>query len=357
MRAGGENGRSTPGRPGENAPEGHALCKIGQSVCTILLTAGSRAPYSDREMATRDDHVHDAASLAEAERAELVRLTARRAGKDGTTPSTIPFVSLLRASRPSPLRHGVLEPSMCLVVQGEKRMQVGADAIRYGAGSYAVAALDYPTSGQIVQASTRAPYLAVRVALDPREIADVIVEAGLALPAADAGAPVAIAHADRALLACVLRLVQLLDEPGHAAFLAHAARRELIYRLLRSDAGPRIYRSVRTSRGIGLAIEWLRAHVAEPIDIDALARTSRMSVSSLRHEFKAATALAPLQFQKQLRLQEARRLLLAGEVDAGEAAFRIGYHSASQFSREYRRMFGAPPIRDLRERAGEPAAL
>ena len=283
--------------------------------------------------------------LERAQRDELLRLVTRRATLDGENRTAIAAVSLLRASKPQPLRRGILEPSMCLIVRGGKKLMVGRETFRYGAGSYTCSAIDFPTAGQI----TDAPYLAVRLKLDPREIAEIIVEAKLGATRTT-GAPVFVGDADPALIGAVLRLVQLLDEPDGGAFLARSAVREILFRLLRSPHGPVIIRSVKPAHlGVGRAVDWLRTHFERPVDIEALAKASRMSVSSLRHEFKAATALAPLQFQKQLRLQEARRLLMTGEVDAGSAAFRVGYESPSQFSREYRRMFGAPPIRDLRK--------
>ena len=320
-----------------------------------MLTAAPRAPYSEGEMTARNDGANDSANdLARAQRDALLQLAARRAKTDGTTETAIPFLSLLRSAKPTPLSHGILQPSMCLVVQGDKQLMVGAETYRYGAGWYVMSALEFPVAGHIVRASQATPYLAVRVTFDVRELADVIVEAELTeRETAPAGPAVIVGAADPRMLGCLLRLVQLLDEPDGGAFLAPAVQRELIYRLLRSERGGLILRSVKPANlGVGRAIDYLRRHFAQAIDIAALARTSRMSVSGLRHEFKAATALAPLQFQKQLRLQEARRLLMAGEVDAGTAAFRVGYESPSQFSREYRRMFGAPPIRDIRKLAG-----
>lgn len=287
---------------------------------------------------------------------ELVRLVARRAEGDGTTGSVIPFVSFLRAGRPTPTRHGVSEHTICLVVQGGKRLQVGPERYAYGAGGYMMSAVEIPVAGQITAASSGRPYLAVRVGLPVAEIAAVVIEAKIDLSGRPAPPSPAtfVGQADAPLLDCFLRLVRLLDEPAEAAaFLATGVRREIAYRLLAGPHGPLIYRSVRPAHvGVGKAIEWLRAHFDQPVDIQALARTSRMSVSSLRHEFKATTAMAPLQFQKQLRLQEARRLLFTGEVDAGTAAFRVGYESPSQFSREYRRLFGAPPMKDLRSLRG-----
>jgi len=298
-------------------------------LCRILLPK-SRAESHDRGMGL----------------AELVSQTKKHAQADGTAPTAIPFLWLIRASTPTPLRSGLLEPSICLVVQGEKRLLVGREAHRYGAGSYCMSALEFPTAGKVVTA----PYQAIRIVLDVREIAQIILDGEIEAAPPPRGPAVFVAAADERMLRCIQRLLDLLDEPDAPTFLAEAARREIIYRLLKSPGAPLIVRSVKPANlGVGRAVDWLRRYFDRPMDIEALARASRMSVSALRHEFKATTALAPLQFQKHLRLQEARRLLLAGGVDAGTAAFRVGYESPSQFSREYRRMFGAPPIRDIQK--------
>lgn len=282
---------------------------------------------------------------------DLAQRIARRAPGDGRTATVVPFLTLLRESRPTALRHGVIEPSLCAVVQGGKRLHVGSETYDYAAPSFAMSAVEYPTSGHVIDASPRVPYLAIRIALDPGEIAQVVVDADLAMRTDDGDTRpgVFVGRADAGLTACFGRLVQLLDEPDVAPFAAACVRREIVYRLLRGPHGARIYRTILpSSDGVRRAIEWLRRNFAQPIDIEALAKSCRMSVSGLRHEFKAATALAPLEYQKQLRLQEARRLMLAGELDAGGAAFRVGYKSASQFSREYRRLFGAPPVQHVK---------
>ncbi len=288
--------------------------------------------------------------IERATREETVRIVRSLATTEGTNGTSLPFLSILRATRPSTTRSGILEPSLCYVVQGGKRLEVGRATYTYGAGSYVVSAIAFPTSGQITHASRAAPYLAIRVALEATEIAAVLVDAKIDLTprAAPTGPGIFVATTDAPLEASVLNLLRLTSDAGDATFLAAAVKREIIYRLLKSPHGSVIHRAVKPkSLGVVRAIDWVRRHFAEPITIDALARASRMSVSSLRHEFKAATALAPLQFQKQLRLQEARRLMLGGELDAGGAAFRVGYESPSQFSREYRRLFGAPPMRDV----------
>jgi AraC-like DNA-binding protein len=310
-------------------------------------------------MVERDKDTED--SLVDrATREETLRIVRALASADGSNATSLPFLSILAATRPSPTRSGILEPSLCYVAQGGKRLEIGREIYTYGAGSYVVSAIESPTAGQITRASRSEPYLAIRIALDATEIASVILDAKLDLaPRRASERPgVFVATSDAPLRASILSLLRLTSDADDAAFLAAAAKREIIYRLLKSSHGPVIHRVVKPkSLGVVKAIAWVRRHFAEPITIDALAKTSRMSVSSLRHEFKATTAMGPLQFQKQLRLQEARRLLMAGEVDAGGAAFRVGYESPSQFSREYRRLFGAPPMRDVHKSSEKPVVV
>jgi AraC-like DNA-binding protein len=291
------------------------------------------------------------ALLERANRDEMIRIISRRAKQDGRSPTAIDFLELLRYVRPAGMTHGVFEPSFCLIVQGAKQLLVGPETFDYGALSYVTTATEFPASGRVTQATSTRPYLALRVKFTATDVASVVTDAGLDLSRGPQlpGPPVFVGRSDAGMQAGLLRLLQLLDDPAPSQFLAESARRELLYRLLRGDNGALLFRSVKPQNlGVGRAVEWLRRHFTEPIDIVALAKTSRMSVSSLRHEFKTATAMAPLQFQKQLRLQEARRLMLGGELDAGTAAFRVGYESQSQFTREYRRLFGAPPIRHVR---------
>ena len=233
----------------------------------------------------------------------------------------------------------------------------------YDTSRYLVASVDLAVSGQVIEATPEAPYLGFRLDLDAREIASLILQAGL--PAANAAPPergIFLGEATTALYDAVLRLLRLLESPADIPALAPLAEREVLYRLLRESQGKRIAQ-MATAQGhsprIAKAIGWLRAHFTEPLRIEAFARDVNMSPSSLHHHFKAVTAMSPLQFQKQLRLQEARRLLLAEGVDAATAAHRVGYESASQFSREYSRMFGEPPVRDLRRLrdAGQPLAV
>lgn len=286
-----------------------------------------------------------------------VRLAAS-APAEGTTPSAIPFVNVIRANRPSVLRRGILRPSVCFVLQGRKRFLFGAGVLAYGPGAYLSSSIDVPAAGHVTRATEREPYLGLSIEWTPSEIASVVVDAKIPAPAPRGGSAVFVGRAGAEVIDVLDRLVRLLPSPNDAAFLAPSLKRELIYRLLTSDGGELLHQSIvfdRHADGVGRAIAWLKDNYARPLRIDDLAKRSHMSVSSLHHKFKAVTSLGPLQYQKRLRLEEARRKVVAG-MDASRAAFDVGYESVSQFSREYRRLFGLPPVQDARAVRGAPAA-
>ncbi|MFZ6646030.1 AraC family transcriptional regulator [Undibacterium sp. TJN25] len=275
----------------------------------------------------------------------------------------IPFLSLISSRQPTELSRGMLQPSFCMVMQGHKKIQLGEETIHYGPGEYLISTIDMPAAGQIIGATEAAPYLGARIELDTREIAAILIEAKISVPAnLKSGLGAFVGKADDELQEAVRKLLRLLDKPRDAAFLADSLKREILYRLLTGENGHLIYRNLvidRQQLGIGKAIEWLKQNFARHFQIEELAKAANMSVSSLHHKFKAVTAMGPLQYQKQLRLNEARKLLLSGSMDASTAAYQVGYESQSQFSREYRRLFGAPPMQDvksLRTRM-EPDAL
>lgn len=239
-----------------------------------------------------------------------------------------------------------------MVMQGQKKIQLGDQMIQYGAGEYLISTIDMPAAGQIIGASEAAPYLGVRVELDPREIAAIVLEAKIDIPANLKSGPGAfVGKADEELRQTVGKLLRLLETPRDAAFLADAVKREILYRLLTGENGHLVYRNVvidQQELGIGKAINWLKKNFNRHFKVEELAEAVNMSVSSLHHKFKAVTMMGPLQYQKQLRLNEARKLLLSGVADASTAAYEVGYESQSQFSREYRRLFGAPPMQDVK---------
>ncbi len=229
----------------------------------------------------------------------------------------------------------------------------GTEALDYGPGEYLVVTLDMAGAGHIVNATPEQPYLLLNMELDPAELASIVLEAQMTLTAP--AQPVRAAYVGRAdghLLEAWYKLLRLLQSPPQeAAFLAVGLKREIIYRLLNGPHGRQLYQNLvldQQDQGIGKAIAWLKSNFERSIKVEELAQATNMSVSSLHHRFKAVTTMGPMQYQKQLRLQHARALLLNGTVDASTAAYQVGYDSASQFSREYRRLFGAPPMQDIK---------
>lgn len=295
----------------------------------------------------------------DAQQAELADRVARNARDDGVHATGIDGLSLIRASSPSQPLASVYHPCFCIVVQGRKRALVGSETYQYDPLNCLVVSMSVPVVGEILEATPARPYLCLRIDLDAALVDDLVAQLGAAAPArADDGRAMFVARVGAPLLDAVLRLVRLIDAPGDAAVLAPLAMREIHYRVLLGELGPRL-RSLcegdGASRRIARAIELLKTHYAQPLRIEDLAAAAHMSASSLHQRFRAATATTPLQFQKQLRLHEARRLMLVEGVEAAVAAHRVGYESPSQFSREYRRTFGAPPRREVaaRRAAGE----
>jgi AraC-like DNA-binding protein len=299
-------------------------------------------------------------------RDELAELIALHVAEDGSVEAA-PGLFLYRFSSPTGPRYGVTEPSFCVIAQGSKEVLLGKERYRYDASHYLLVSAELPVAGHIIDASQEQPYLAVRLVLDPAVVTEVLIEAGLHASRMDDPIRVmAVSRLDASLLDAVVRVVRLLDSPGDYGVLAPLVAREIIYRLCLGEQGGRL-RQIALSGGpahrITKAIELLRSNHRKPLRMTGLARQLGMSVSGLHHHFKAATGMSPLQFQKQFRLQEARRLLLAGDVDAATAGYRVGYDDASHFSREYRRLFGEPPLRDAERLRGsaasrhEPAAV
>lgn len=265
--------------------------------------------------------------------------------------TAVPGLSLYRRDEPTPPMSGMYEPSVCLVVQGAKRVLLGDDSFLYDAQHYLITSLHLPTVVQVVQASRERPYLGLKLKLDLREISQLMVDSDLPAPPAQQSARgMATGEVTEPLLSAFQRLIDLIADEKDIPILSPIIQREIIYRLLVGDQGARLRQIASAgsqSQQIARAIEWLKGNFTRPLRIDDLAEKARMSTSTFHHHFRSMTALSPLQFQKQLRLQEARRLMLAEHLDAATAAFNVGYESPSQFSREYNRHFGAPPLRDI----------
>ncbi|HEY1312720.1 MAG TPA: AraC family transcriptional regulator [Steroidobacteraceae bacterium] len=282
---------------------------------------------------------------------ELSVRVARLTPFDGTHQSVLPPLALARASVPTVCMPTVYQPCLAIVVQGRKRAVLNDDVFQYDALNYLVVSVTLPGMGQVLEATPEHPYLSLRLNLDLEEIARLVLELGdrgASPAAADRG--LFVARLDEPLLDAVLRMVKLLDTPEDIGVIAPLVQREIYYRLLRGELGHRMVdlaQSEGANHRIVRAIEWLKQHYTAPLRIEALADAVHMSPSALHHRFKAVTAMSPLQYQKQLRLHEARRLMFADGIESATAGHRVGYESASQFSREYRRLFGAPPRSEI----------
>ncbi len=283
---------------------------------------------------------------------------ARFVGGDGIHATAIPGLTLIRFSQPSEPCHSLVQPALCIVAQGRKGTIVGDRALAYDASKFLVISADTPIIGQVIEASVDEPYLCFKLDLEAPAIAELLIDAGgISGAASEADASLSLSAVTPELVDAATRLVRLLGSPSDIRVLAPMIRREIYYRLLQTDQATRLQQiAVAESRlqQVNRAIGWIRSNYREAFAIETVAAEARMSPSSLHLHFKAVTAMSPLQYQKQLRLQEARRLMLSEAMDAATAGHRVGYDSPSQFSREYARTFGAPPVRDVaRLRAGD----
>ena len=265
--------------------------------------------------------------------------------------TAIPGLSLFRRDETTPPASIMYEPRLCLVAQGAKRVLLGDETYVYDAHHFLITSVDLPTVVQIIEASREKPYLGLILKLDQRELSQLMVDSNLPPPRAQQSSRgMATGEVTLPLLTAFQRLIDLLAEPKDIPILAPIIQREIFYRLLVGDQGVRLRQMASAgsqSQQIARAIDWLKGNFTRPLRIDDLAAQVNMSTSTFHHHFRAVTAMSPLQYQKWLRLNEARRLLLTENQDATTAAFQVGYESPSQFSREYSRLFGAPPLRDI----------
>ena len=289
-------------------------------------------------------------------------IVARHAA-DGRNDTPVPGLALFRSPAPTSLTAGVFEPMFCLIIQGSKAVTIGERQVHYDPKGYFIASLELPASGRIIEASPDRPYLSLSLRLCRETLAGLLADVPAPPERPDApgrsattqGFDVSPVTADLLEPAC--RLLALLDAPGDIPVMAPLVERELLYRLLRGPQAATL-RQIATADSrlacVRRAIGWIRRYYDQPLRIEDLAKLAGMSPASFHRHFRAATAMSPLQFQKSLRLQEARRLLVTSRSVAG-AGFAVGYESASQFSREYARQFGAPPARDAQRLRGDPA--
>jgi AraC-like DNA-binding protein len=279
------------------------------------------------------------AQLLQANREELVERIGRAIPEDGTVQPLL-GLHLVRCSEPLVPVHGVLEPSVCVIAQGSKQVLLGESRYQYDPSHYLLATIELPSVGQVLSASKERPYLSLRLELAPTLVSSVMLEASYSSPPSGASvSALDVSPLDGPLLDAFVRLTRLLDAPAEAPVLRPLITREILYRLLQGEQGARL-RHLAILAGytshIARAVERLRHDFDQPLPLEQLARELGMSVSGLHHHFKAVTAMSPLQFQKRLRLQEARRLMLSEDLDAASAAYRVGYRDASHFNREYK---------------------
>jgi len=282
----------------------------------------------------------------------LANLVARYAPHDGAFPLRLPGTFVVRRSHMTtePM-YATMRPAVCIVAQGAKVVMVGRDVVEYDPAHVLVLAVDLPISSQVIRASRKEPYLGFILDLDPARVAELATRVfphGVRTPSDVRG--LYVGHSTDGLVDAVTRLLDLMADPEEAEMLGPLVVDEIVIRLLRTAVGPRVAQIGQPKSGvqrIGEAVCWIRAHFAQPITVDEMAASVHMSASSFHERFKAVTSLSPLQYQKVLRLHEARRLMLFQKMDASDASHRVGYLSPSQFSREYARFFGSAPTKDI----------
>ena len=286
-----------------------------------------------------------------ADREELAARIAEGIPSDGRM-EVQPGVFFNRLSIPNQPVHGVLAPSFCVIAQGSKDILLGDERFHYDPAHYLITTLGLPLTAQVVADSSREPYLGFRLVLDHSVVTSVMVESGAVQPRGDGSGTkgVDVSPLDADLLNATLRLVRLIDKPNEYRVLAPLVVREIIYRLLKGAQSGRLHHLATfggQAHRMVRAVEKMRHDFNKPLRIEEVAGELGMSVSGFHAHFKAVTTMSPLQFQKHLRLQEARRLMLNENLDAGEAGYRVGYDDQSYFSRDYKRQFGEPPLRDV----------
>ncbi len=285
-------------------------------------------------------------------RVELARKIALYMGSAENRATDIPGLTLHRRTAPTAPCSATYEPGVTVMAQGRKRVDLGRTTFIYGESRYLLTSVDLPIVSQIMEASEETPCLAMSLKLEMPVVRELINSEEIQVAEATSDAPgMATGEATVEFLSACGRLVDLLDTPQDIPFLNGLIRREIIYRILRGPEGARL-RSIATlgdqSHRTAKAIAWIKANYAKPLRVEEVAQMAGMGLSTLHHHFRALTSMSPLQYQKQLRLQAARGRMLIDGLDAASAAFEVGYESASQFNREYSRLFGQPPMRDIR---------
>lgn len=280
---------------------------------------------------------------------ELARIIARHATADGMHASVLPRLSLVRSCAPTQAVPALYKPSLCIIAQGRKQVELGGRGYVYDPEKYLAVSVDLPLVGSVLEASAERPYLCLALDIDLPALTDLLLQTSSEPAPEPAGPALGVSQVEPGLLDAVLRLARLLDAPKDAPALAPLAEREILYRLLSGAQAPMI-RHIAAAESrlakVSRAVAWLRQNYAKPVSVERLAGEAGMSPSSFYSHFKAATTLSPLQYRTRVRLQEARRMMVVEAMDAASAGFAVGYESPSQFSRDYSRLYGAPPLKD-----------
>jgi len=303
-------------------------------------------------MKNTNEKTHLKAKQARGFQEELAQKIASFMGKEENRTTQIPGASLHRRTAPTPPCRMTYHPGVIVVAQGSKQVNLGRTSLIYDESRFVVTAVDLPIVSWVAQATEEVPCLALSIKLDMSMVRELLSREEIHIEEAPSDSPaISIGETTPEFLNACCRLVDLLENPQDIPFLSGLIQREIIYRVLRGRVGARL-RGVATlgdqSHRTAKAIAWIAANYAKPLRVEDLAQVASMGVSTLHHHFRMLTAMSPLQYQKQLRLQSARSLMLNNGLDAASAAFEVGYESATQFNREYSRFFGQPPMRDVR---------
>jgi AraC-like DNA-binding protein len=329
------------------------------------MTSGGRSKSSRASLRLAHASLRSTRSAPEGADAQslgrLATLLAAHAPYDGAFDLRVPGLYVVRRSRPTRVERATVLPALCIVAQGAKTVMLGREVYSYDASRLVAYAVDLPIAGQVTQASQREPFVVLVLKLDPLKIAELALKVyPHGVPSPDSSRGVIVGPASTAIVDAAARLVESMARPAEAEFLSPLVVDEILVRLLLSPVGPRVAQIGQQGSGIhrvAKAVSWVREHFAQPISLEDLAGLVHMSVSSFHQHFKAVTTMTPLQYQKMLRLQEARRLILSHTLDAGSAGQQVGYLSASQFSREYARLFGRAPTLDVAKLRAESLTL
>lgn len=286
------------------------------------------------------------------QRSELANLIDRHTVQDGVIQTAIPSLFFIRFSNLTEPGYRVYKPSFCFIAQGLKEVSLAQERFEYGPADYLISSMNLPVIGQVIKASNDVPYLSLKLEFTQNQILEVLNDSEFQIPTKEnAKRALFVGQIELSLLDATLRLARLLDNPKDIPYLEPIYTKEVLYRLLHGEYGvalAQIALEGSSSYRIQEGIEQIMKNFDKPLRIEELAETANMGLSTFHRVFKNVTAMSPIQFQKQIRLQEARRLLLSESADAADVAFRVGYESASQFSREYSRMFGSPPKADIK---------